>query len=250
MLRALDGAGAPVEALPVAWPVRFGSELEAGADVHHRSATRADRPDDLLGIDALQVHARRGHIRMPEVTLDDRQRHPLPREFDSVRMAELMRREPTAAHRPRARIGAAPRVRRSRTTAARGSAHRSRRTARRPATQPSTRATARGDRSRPMRPSRLPGACCPSPGEPESRRGADRDLTRSTTALPGSVDRRATARRSAREPGSRADRTGSCASRRRSRRPSGDPPDRPSPCCEARAQHCGPASPPATGADR
>src|SRR2546423_12383416 len=89
------------------WPglVRFGSELEAGADVHHRSATRADPPDDLLGIDALQVHARRGHIRMPELALDDRQRHPLPREFDSVRMAELMRREPTA-HTGRERVPA------------------------------------------------------------------------------------------------------------------------------------------------
>ena len=36
-------------------PVRLGqvSELEAGADVHHRRAPRMDRADDLLDIDPL-----------------------------------------------------------------------------------------------------------------------------------------------------------------------------------------------------
>ena len=58
--------------------------------MHHRSATRADRPDDLLGIDALQVDARRGRIQMPELALDDRQRPPLTGELDGVRMAELV----------------------------------------------------------------------------------------------------------------------------------------------------------------
>ena len=72
------------------------SELETGADVHQWSATRADRPDDLLGIDALQIDARRGHIRMLELPLNDRQRHALPRELDSMRIAKLVRREPTA----------------------------------------------------------------------------------------------------------------------------------------------------------
>jgi hypothetical protein len=63
--------------------------------VHHRSTPRVDRADDLLGIDALQVNARRGHVRMPELTLDDGQRHPLARELDRVRMPKLVRREPS-----------------------------------------------------------------------------------------------------------------------------------------------------------
>ena len=68
----------------------------------------------------------------------------------------MMRREPTAHTAPQARTGAAPRAQPSRTTAARVSAHRSRRTARPRATRPGTRATARGDRSRPRHPSDFP----------------------------------------------------------------------------------------------
>ena len=33
---------------------------------------------------------------MPELPLDNRERHPLAREFDRVGVAELMRREPTS----------------------------------------------------------------------------------------------------------------------------------------------------------
>jgi hypothetical protein len=73
---------------------RLGSELEAGADVHHRRAPRVDRVDDLPDINPLQIHAGGRDIRMPELPLDDRQRHALPRELDRVSMAELMRRKP------------------------------------------------------------------------------------------------------------------------------------------------------------
>ena len=51
---------------------RLGSELEAGADVHHRRAPRVDRADDLLDIDPLQVHAGGRDVRMPELPLDHR----------------------------------------------------------------------------------------------------------------------------------------------------------------------------------
>ena len=46
------------------------SEFEPGADVHHRRTPGVDRADDLLGVDPLEVHAGRGHIRMPELALD------------------------------------------------------------------------------------------------------------------------------------------------------------------------------------
>jgi hypothetical protein len=47
-------------------PVRLGqvSEFEARADVHHWRAPRVDRADDLLDVDPLQIHARRGDVRM------------------------------------------------------------------------------------------------------------------------------------------------------------------------------------------
>jgi hypothetical protein len=47
--------------------VRLVSEFEAGADVHHRCASRVDRADDLLDVDSLQVNARGGVVRMPEL---------------------------------------------------------------------------------------------------------------------------------------------------------------------------------------
>ena len=42
-----------------------GSELEASADVHHRSAPRVERADDLLDIDPLEVHAGRRDYECP-----------------------------------------------------------------------------------------------------------------------------------------------------------------------------------------
>jgi hypothetical protein len=66
------------------------SEFEAGANVHHRRASRVDRADDLLDIDPLQTHVCCGDVRMPELPLDDRQRHAFTGELNRVRMAELM----------------------------------------------------------------------------------------------------------------------------------------------------------------
>jgi hypothetical protein len=47
-----------------------GSEFESSADAHHRRAPGVDRADGLLGVDPLEVHAGRGHIRVAELALD------------------------------------------------------------------------------------------------------------------------------------------------------------------------------------
>jgi hypothetical protein len=75
------------------------SKLETGADVHHWRAPRVDRADDLLDVDALQVDARRGHVRMSQLPLDDRERHSLARELNGVRVTELVL-VPTSAQAP------------------------------------------------------------------------------------------------------------------------------------------------------
>ena len=114
-------------------------------------------------IDPLQVDAGGRDVRMPELALDDRQWHPLAGELDSVRMpsadvARTWRRTP-AGECVSAQF---PRVRRSPTTAAHGSGHRSRKTARRPAARRGTRAMERGDRSTLTQPSRPHAAGYPS----------------------------------------------------------------------------------------
>jgi hypothetical protein len=49
-----------------------------------------DGVDDLRAIDPLQVNGRDPEVRVPELALDNDQRHALMRQLDSVRMAELM----------------------------------------------------------------------------------------------------------------------------------------------------------------
>jgi hypothetical protein len=59
-----------------------------------------DRGDDLLGVDALQVDGRGAKVGVTELALDDVQRHPLAREFERMRVAQLVRREPAPHARP------------------------------------------------------------------------------------------------------------------------------------------------------
>jgi len=56
--------------------------------------------DDLLGVDALQVDACRAEIGMPQLSLDDVERHALAGKLKRMRMTELVRCEP--APHPRA----------------------------------------------------------------------------------------------------------------------------------------------------
>jgi hypothetical protein len=55
-----------------------------------------DRGDDLLGVDPLQVDARRAEVGMAKLALDDVQRHALAGELKRMRVAELMGREAAA----------------------------------------------------------------------------------------------------------------------------------------------------------
>jgi hypothetical protein len=56
----------------------------------HGGRPGVDGVDDLRAIDPLQVNGRDPEVRMPEMALDNDQRHALMRQLDSVRMAELM----------------------------------------------------------------------------------------------------------------------------------------------------------------
>jgi hypothetical protein len=51
--------------------------------------------DNFLGVDPLEVHARRAEVRVPELTLDDVQRDAFTGELDRVSVAQLVRREAT-----------------------------------------------------------------------------------------------------------------------------------------------------------
>ena|SRR5450755_88148 len=66
-------------------PGRHAARRIAG-DLHAAGVT-AD-------VDPLRIHASCGDVRMPELPLDDRQRHAFACELDSMRMPQLMRREP------------------------------------------------------------------------------------------------------------------------------------------------------------
>ena len=52
--------------------VGVGSELQSGAGVHHRGASRADRRDDLVNRDPFEVRASGAEVAMPELPLDGR----------------------------------------------------------------------------------------------------------------------------------------------------------------------------------
>jgi hypothetical protein len=53
-----------------------------------------DGVDDLGVVDAAQVDGGDPEVGMPELTLDDHERHVLARHLDSVSMPELMGRKP------------------------------------------------------------------------------------------------------------------------------------------------------------
>src|SRR3954453_20873873 len=77
-------------------------EAQAGARRHHRPVPPVDRGDDLLGVDPLQVDRGRAEVRVPELALDDVERHALAREVERVGVPELVRgKAPPDADRPR-----------------------------------------------------------------------------------------------------------------------------------------------------
>jgi hypothetical protein len=99
-LRAKREPAAP----PAAPGRRCRAELQPYGGGHHRRPARAQGRDDLLGIDRLQVDAGRAEVRVPQLPLDDVQRHALAREFERMRVAQLV---PTEAA-PNAGVGGEP----------------------------------------------------------------------------------------------------------------------------------------------
>ena len=53
----------------------YASELKRRADADHRNAASVDGIDDLRVVDALQVDRRDAQIAVPELALDDDERH-------------------------------------------------------------------------------------------------------------------------------------------------------------------------------
>src|SRR3954470_21362713 len=64
-------------------------EFHAGRD--HRRPARVDGLDDLLGIDALQIARGHAEVAVPELALDDVQRHALAQQLKRVRVPQLVR---------------------------------------------------------------------------------------------------------------------------------------------------------------
>src|SRR5688500_6772112 len=76
----------------VATAVRGGSEPQRCADGDHRSAPGVDGVNDLAAVDALQVDAGDAEVAVPELALDNDQRHALASALDRVGVAQLVRR--------------------------------------------------------------------------------------------------------------------------------------------------------------
>ena len=88
-------------------------------DRDHRGAPRVDRFDDFGVVDALQIDRGDPEVAVPELALDDDQRHPFTGHLDRVGVAQLMRREASAhtgSSRGAPRLGTRP-TRRPGTTA-------------------------------------------------------------------------------------------------------------------------------------
>src|SRR5215210_2314963 len=85
-------------------PLARWLESESGGGGHHRRPSGVHGGDDLLGVDALQVDARGAEVGVPELALDDVERHAFAGELDGVGMAQLMRREAP----PDTRLGGEP----------------------------------------------------------------------------------------------------------------------------------------------
>ena len=143
--------------------------------------------DDLVGVDALQIDRGHAEVAVPESALDDVQRHALARQFERVRVAQLVRREAPTHAGPR-RAGATPRARQTSARLCRACGRRSRRTADRPASPGARAARARAARS-PIRPSRPRGADRPCLDAPAPTRGARRDRAQSDRAPPRRIRR-------------------------------------------------------------
>ena len=154
---------------------------------------------------------------MPELALDDVQRHALAGELQGVRVAQLVRRKPA----PDAGAGGdPPKLGADGGARPRSSAGRAVDDAQQRPDRQSARAPATGRSCpSPTRPCRPHAGGRPCRGGPAATRAARRGRARRARAPPGCAARRARARRSSRAAASRAGRRWCAASRPRSHRP-------------------------------
>ena len=71
-------------------------DREPGAGGDHRGGSLVNRVDDLRVVDPTEIRGGDPEVGMTELALDHEQRHALTRHLDSVRMPQLVRREPPA----------------------------------------------------------------------------------------------------------------------------------------------------------
>ena len=66
--------------------------VQTGGGGDHRRRASVDGVDDLGVVDPLQIHACDPEVCVSELPLDDHHWHAFVREFDRVRMSQLVRR--------------------------------------------------------------------------------------------------------------------------------------------------------------
>jgi hypothetical protein len=71
--------------------MNVGLQAVGGRD--HRRRAFVDGVNDLSVVDPAEVHRGDREVGMPELPLDDEQRHSFARHLDRVSVSELMRRE-------------------------------------------------------------------------------------------------------------------------------------------------------------
>jgi hypothetical protein len=64
-------------------------ELESGGGGHHRRPSGVHGGDDLFGVDAPQVDAGGAEVGVPELALDDIERHAFTGALDGMGVAQL-----------------------------------------------------------------------------------------------------------------------------------------------------------------
>ena len=188
------GRSGSARGAPAGWSGRSESQPRTGR--HHRRAACAHGGDDFLGVDSLQVDRGRAEVGVPELALDDVERDALAGELKRVRVAQLVRREPTPDACLRCEPAELGADRGARPGSSAGGAVDD--AEERPDGQLGAVRSARGAAApSPTRPSRLLGACRPCRRGRATTRAAGRGRVRRARALPECAARRARARRSA-----------------------------------------------------
>jgi hypothetical protein len=84
----------PVRRARARSPRKLPTGAQTGGGRDHRRSSSVDGIDDLRVVDPLEIDRGHPEMGMPELALDDDQRHALVGHLDRVRVPELMGREP------------------------------------------------------------------------------------------------------------------------------------------------------------